>query len=142
MPSRTDRKAPSLSGTHRGQPPSSPSSLRHKSPSSPRIRFPSPRVVTSRGFTSTSTSGLNHSRSYSSIAIRRSFVDRRPPSPTFPSTPNRPRAQQHQRTVSSSSAMTCQINLRLPRRSHSQVLRIPFAAKQPARPLRCCAWRC
>ena len=98
----------SSSGTHREQPPSSPSSSRHKSPSSPRTR--SPPLVTPRGFTSTSTSSLNYPPSYSTNAIRRSSVDRRSPSPASPSPPSRPRAQQRQRTVSPSSVMTRQIN--------------------------------
>jgi hypothetical protein len=109
----------SSSGTHRDQPPSSPSSSRHKSPTSPRTRSPPPRVVTPRGFTSTSTSSLNYPPSYSSNAIRRSSVDRRSPSPALPcaaspSSPTRPRAlspgPHRQRTVSPSSAMTRQIN--------------------------------
>ncbi|KAH9166815.1 Pkinase-domain-containing protein [Lactarius sanguifluus] len=114
----------SSSGTTRfsqDQPPSSPSGSRPKSPSSPHTRAPpSPRVVTPRGFTSTSTSSLNYPPSYSSNAIRRSSIDRRSPSPALPrasspSTPSRPRAlspgshhhpqQQHQRAVSPSSAM-------------------------------------
>jgi hypothetical protein len=94
--------------------PSSPSS-RHKSPSSPRTRSPPPRVVTPRGFTSTSTSSLNYPPSYSSNAIRRSSVDRRSPSPALPraaspSTPSRPSAlspgphRQHSLTIFSYDA--------------------------------------
>jgi hypothetical protein len=114
------------SGTNRlsqDQPPSSPSASRHKSPSSPRTRSPpTSRVVTPRGFTSTSTSSLNYPPSYSSNALRRSSIDRRSPSPALlrapsPSTPTCPRAlspgphpQQHQRLISPSSAMTRHTN--------------------------------
>ena len=116
----------SSSGTNRlsqDQPPSSPSASRHKSPSSPRTRSPpTSRIVTPRGFTSTSTSSLNYPPSYSSNTLRRSSIDRRSPSPALlrassPSTPTRPRAlspgphqQQHQRKVSPSSAMTRHTN--------------------------------
>jgi hypothetical protein len=87
----------SSSGTNRDQPPVEPIFSRHKSPSSPRTRSPPPRVVTPRGFTSTSTSSLNYPPSYSSNALRRSSIDRRSPSPALPraaspSTPSRPRA--------------------------------------------------
>ena len=117
----------SSSGTNRlsqDQTPSSPSASRHKTPSSPRTRSPpSSRVVTPRGFTSTSTSSLNYPPSYSSNAIRRSSIDRRSPSPALlrassPSSPTRSRAlppsphhpQQQQRKVSPSSAMTRHTN--------------------------------
>ena len=131
----------SSSGTHRDQPPSSPSSPRHKIPSSSRIRSPLPRVVLPRDFISTLTYSLNYRSLHSSNAIQRSSVDRRSPTLASPSTPSRPRAQQRQRIVSSSSAMAYQLNPRLPRRSHSSVLQIPFAAKPSARPLRCSARR-
>ena len=77
----------SSSGHHRDQPPWSPD---HKS--SPCSRSPPPRVVTPRGFTSTSTSSLNYLPSYPSNVIRRSSANRRSPSPAPPSTPSRSHA--------------------------------------------------
>ncbi|KAH8997816.1 hypothetical protein EDB86DRAFT_3076353 [Lactarius hatsudake] len=69
------------------------------------IARPSPRVVTPRGFTSTSTSSLNYPPSYSSNAIRRSSIDRQSPSPAPRLQVHPVDPQQHQRAVSPSSAM-------------------------------------
>ncbi|KAN0138154.1 hypothetical protein V8E53_004043 [Lactarius tabidus] len=114
---------------HLTNPPRALLLLHHKSPRSPRTRTPPPRIVTPRGFTSTSTSSLNYPPSYSPNAIRRSAVDRRSPSPSLPraaspSTPSRP--------LSPSSTMTRQINAS----TSSLSLAGPSTAKRSPRPLR------
>ena len=100
--------------------PSSPSPSRHRSPSSPRTRSPpSSRVVTPRGFTSTSTSSLNYPPPYSTNALRRSSLDRRSPSPAIPrassptSPSSRPRTlspSRQQRAVSPSTLLARHAN--------------------------------
>ena len=110
------RSSSSTNRLSQEQHPSSPSSSRHKSPSSPRTRSPSPRVVTPRGLTSTSTSSLNYPPSYSSNALRRSSIDRCSSYPALPRASSLSSPSRHHALSRASTTPNNNVSVRSPHR--------------------------